>query len=167
MEGYVGRMRGLVGGQELLQVPSVSIALRDAQGRVLLARHADTDRWLLPGGTIEPGESPADAAIREMWEETGVTVRLTGLVGVFGGPDFIVRYRNGDRTSYVMVVFEARSDAGTLRPDEKELVELRFTAASEWESLPLAAWVSEVLNAVSSGPRMAFRAPTWTPPTAE
>jgi 8-oxo-dGTP pyrophosphatase MutT (NUDIX family) len=161
---YVGRMRGLVGGQELLQVPSVSVALRDAEGRVLLARHTATDRWLLPGGAIEPGESPADAAVREMWEETGAAVRLTRLVGVFGGADFVVRYKNGHRTSYVMLVFEASGDASTLRPDEKELVELRFTAASEWESLSVATWVPEVLHALFGGPRTVFRAPTWTPP---
>jgi 8-oxo-dGTP pyrophosphatase MutT (NUDIX family) len=90
---YVRRLRVLVGGEELLQLPSVSIALRDADGRILLARHAEGNVWLLPGGGIEPGETPADAAVREMFEETGLIVRLTRLVGVFGGPEFIVRYR--------------------------------------------------------------------------
>jgi 8-oxo-dGTP pyrophosphatase MutT (NUDIX family) len=91
---YVRRLRGIVGGEELLQIPSVSIALRDSDGRILLARHAEGGVWLLPGGAIEPAEIPADAAVREMFEETGVLVQLTGLVGVFGGPEFVVHYRN-------------------------------------------------------------------------
>jgi 8-oxo-dGTP pyrophosphatase MutT (NUDIX family) len=60
---YVRRLRGMVGGEELLQVPSVSIALRDGDGRVLLARHSEGGSWVLPGGAIEPGETPADAAM--------------------------------------------------------------------------------------------------------
>ena len=50
--------------------------------------------------------------MREIWEEAGVVVRLTRLVGVFGGPDFVVQYLNGDRTSYAMAVFAG----GGLRP---------------------------------------------------
>jgi 8-oxo-dGTP pyrophosphatase MutT (NUDIX family) len=95
---YVPRLRDIVGGEELLRVPAVSIALRDAEGRVLLARHSEGGVWLLPGGAIEPTETPADATVREMFEETGVVVRLTGLVGIFGGPEFVVHYRNGHRT---------------------------------------------------------------------
>jgi 8-oxo-dGTP pyrophosphatase MutT (NUDIX family) len=164
MRDYVRRLRDRLGGQELLQVPSVSIALRDAAGRVLLARHADVERWLLPGGAIEPGESPADAAVREMWEETGLVVRLTGLVGVFGGPEFIVQYRNGHRTSYVMTVFEAQAEAGHPHPDEAELIELRFVSEAEWESLSLSTRVPEVLRALFDGQRARFRAPVWTAP---
>jgi hypothetical protein len=90
MTDYVRRIRALIGPGEVLQLPSVSVAIRDAAGRVLLARHVEGNRWLLPGGSVEPGETPADAALREAWEETGPIVRLTRLVGVFGGPDFVV-----------------------------------------------------------------------------
>ena len=95
MPEYILRLRQLVGGDELLQAPSVAVALRDEAGRVLLARHVDAGRWVLPGGTIEPEESPADAAVREMWEESGLWVRLTRLVGVFGGPEFVVATGTG------------------------------------------------------------------------
>jgi ADP-ribose pyrophosphatase YjhB (NUDIX family) len=52
------------------------------QGRVLLHRHKKLDRWLPPGGHIEPNELPDDAAVREVEEETGVRVRLLGGRGV-------------------------------------------------------------------------------------
>jgi ADP-ribose pyrophosphatase YjhB (NUDIX family) len=102
-----------------------------------------------------------------MWEETGVAVRLTKLVGVFGGPDFIVRYKNGDRTSYVMTVFEALVNAGEPRPDQTELIELRFATESGWESLSVSKWVPEVLEAVFGRQGVGFRAPSWVPPSTE
>jgi 8-oxo-dGTP pyrophosphatase MutT (NUDIX family) len=159
MAEYVLRLRDKVGGEELLQVPSVSIALRDADRRVLLARHAEGGLWLLPGGAIEPAEVPADAAVREMFEETGLLVRLTDIVGVFAGPEFVVHYRNGHRTSYVMVVFEAECAAASGQPDGTELLEVRFVTEAEAAALPAASWVREVLDAVfHRGPRAAFRA---------
>jgi 8-oxo-dGTP pyrophosphatase MutT (NUDIX family) len=157
MPEYVRRLRELVGGDELLQIPSVSVALRDEAGRVLLARHVEGDAWLLPGGAIEPAETPADAAVREMFEETSLVVQLTRLVGVFGGPEFIVQYRNGHRTSYVMSVFEAASAKATPRPDGRELLELRYVDKAAAAELRLASWVEEVLSAVfDEGP--GFRA---------
>jgi ADP-ribose pyrophosphatase YjhB (NUDIX family) len=155
---YVRRLRELIGGNELLQVPSVSTALRDVQGRVLVVRHSEGGVWLLPGGAIEPAEVPADAAVREMFEETGLLVRLTRLVGVFGGPEFVIHYRNGDRTSYVMAVFEAEHVGGAQRPDGTEVLEIRFVTEPEAAALPKAGWVSEVLEAVfHSGDARGFR----------
>ena len=167
MPEYIRRLRDIVGGDELLQLPSVSIALRDADGRVLLARHAEGDVWLLPGGAVEPGETPADAALREMWEETRLLVRLTGVIGVFGGPEFIVRYRNGDRASYVTTTFEAALEAGRARPDGSELLELRFVSEAEAATLRTAPWVSEVLQAVfRERDHPTFRPPRWRPPAS-
>ena len=166
MAEYVRRLRTIVGGNELLQIPSVSIALRDAQGRVLLVRHSEGDVWLLPGGAIEPTELPADAAVREMFEETGLLVRLTHLVGVFGGTEFVVHYRNGHRTSYVMVVFEAEHVGGAQHPDGAEVLEVRFVTESDAAALPKAPWVPEVLDSVfGRGNTRGFRPPTWNYPS--
>jgi 8-oxo-dGTP pyrophosphatase MutT (NUDIX family) len=161
---YIRRIRALVGSGELLQLPSVSVAVRDRQGRVLVAQHSDGGKWLFPGGLIEPGETPADAAVREAWEETGLVVRLTRLVGVFGGSDHIVTYRNGDRASYVSSVFEGTIEGGEMALDGEELRAARFVTEAEAASLPLASWVPEVMRAVFAGRTPgAFRAPTWSP----
>jgi ADP-ribose pyrophosphatase YjhB (NUDIX family) len=56
----------------------------DDERRILLAHwneHGHTG-WTLPGGGLEEGEDPADAAVREVWEETGFDVELDGLLGI-------------------------------------------------------------------------------------
>lgn len=57
--------------------------------RILLARHqrGAAHYWVLPGGGVEPGESPEEAAVREVWEETGLRVRLLRLLFVDGPRD--------------------------------------------------------------------------------
>jgi 8-oxo-dGTP pyrophosphatase MutT (NUDIX family) len=58
-------------------------AVFDQDGRLLLIRRADDGLWALPGGMINSGETPAQAAVREALEETGLTVEPTALVGVY------------------------------------------------------------------------------------
>jgi 8-oxo-dGTP diphosphatase len=60
----------------------VALAVITRDGLVLLGRRADRNPpWTFPGGKIEPGESPEDAAVRETLEEAGLRVRATGVIG--------------------------------------------------------------------------------------
>ena len=110
----------------------VGVAVRDAAGRILLERRRDNGLWGLPGGRVEPGESVAQAAVREVWEETGLAVRVARLVGVYSEPDGrIVTYPdNGDVRHLVDVVVEAAILGGSLRASE-ESEALRFFAPGE------------------------------------
>jgi 8-oxo-dGTP pyrophosphatase MutT (NUDIX family) len=164
MSDYMRRLRERV-GHDLLEVPSASVAIRDRQGRVLLGRHATGNVWVMPGGAIEPEETPADAAVREAWEETGLVVRLTRLLGVYGGPECTVEYENGDRTCYLIVVFEGEAEAGTERCDGEEMLELRYFGLDELDGPRLARWMPELIATLRGGSREpAFRAAAWTPP---
>jgi ADP-ribose pyrophosphatase YjhB (NUDIX family) len=58
-------------------------AVIDRQGRILLIQRADNHKWAMPGGAMEVGETPAQGALREVLEETGVRCRAVALVGVF------------------------------------------------------------------------------------
>ncbi len=60
------------------------VVITDDEGRMLLARFNTGSfvKWTLPGGGIDPGEDPADAARREVEEETGYTVELDELIGI-------------------------------------------------------------------------------------
>src|SRR5262249_8673477 len=104
MSTYWKRVRDRV-GHDLLLIPSVTAIVHDEQQRILLVRHAEGQVWVTPGGGMEPHESPADAVVRETWEETGLLVEPTHVVGVYGGPEFQVDYANGDQASYLMIVF--------------------------------------------------------------
>ncbi len=58
-------------------------AIIDDNGRILLIQRADNQRWAMPGGALEVGETPAEGAMREALEETGVACELTGFAGVW------------------------------------------------------------------------------------
>lgn len=71
---YIRQLRGFVGTARLL-LPSVSVHVFDDQRRLLLVRQVEGNVWSTPRGVIEPDERPADAAVREAWEETALHVR--------------------------------------------------------------------------------------------
>jgi len=65
---------------------SCFVVVFDKEGRVLLCHRRDLDIWNLPGGGLESGELPDEAAIRETYEETGLKIKIDRLVGVYGKP---------------------------------------------------------------------------------
>lgn len=67
-------------------VPSASAIVTDEHGRILLIKRRDNTLWALPGGGHDIGETIADTAVREVKEETGLDVKVTGLVGVYTNP---------------------------------------------------------------------------------
>ena len=163
MSDYMRALRGKI-GNDLLEAPSVTVIHRDEAGRVLLVRHVEGG-WVTPGGAVEPCERPADAAVREMWEETGLHVELVRVLGVYGGPEFTTQYRNGDRVSFSMTVFEARVLGGALRPDGDETLEVRWVAANELDGLHLQPWAPRVLReAWEHREATRFDPPHWAPP---
>jgi 8-oxo-dGTP diphosphatase len=88
-------------------------------GKILLAKREDFEVWCLPGGSVEEGESVAEAGVREAKEETGVDVELTSLVGVYS--------RVGSMWNDVhAVLFRARPIGGELRLQPGETVQLAY-----------------------------------------
>jgi 8-oxo-dGTP pyrophosphatase MutT (NUDIX family) len=144
---HIARLRAFV-GHELLLLPSVAVLPVDDSGRVLLAWHAGaTDGWGTVGGAVDPGESPAEAAIREAREETGAEIRLGRLLNVLGGPDYEVTYPNGDRTAYVTAVYEAIIVGGIPAPADGELSEVAWFTREELPGIPLSRFTRALLGA--------------------
>ncbi|MFD0970094.1 NUDIX domain-containing protein [Plantactinospora endophytica] len=157
MPPYVARLRAAV-GSELLLLPSASVLPVDPADRLLLVRHrGHTDGWGLVGGAVEPGESPAEAAVREAREEIGVEVRLCRLLDVLGGPDFEVTYPHGDRAAYVTAVYQAEIVDGTPLPDGDELDDVGWFDRAELGTLTLSRFAGAVLRAVGWYPDSAGR----------
>ena len=147
ISAHIARLRAFV-GHELLLLPSVSVLPVDAGGRVLLGWAAGaTDGWSTIGGAVEPGESPAETAIREAREELGVEVRLTRLLDVLGGPDYEVTYPNGDRVAYVSTVHEAVIVAGEPAPSDGELSKVAWFSREELPTLHLGRFARALLAA--------------------
>ena len=160
---YVRALREKV-GHGLLVLQAATVIVFDESGRALLARDAETGLWMTTGGTIEPGEQPADAAVRECWEETGLVVELIRLIGVFGGPDFRVTYSNSDVATYIAVAFEGRRVGGALQPDGIEAAELRYVAERDALALPMAPWTREMIGCAFRRDAAPYFAPaTWSP----
>lgn len=161
---YVQRLRNAIGSQ-LLLLPSVTGIVFDDQERILLVRQADDGVWSAPGGVIEPDETPADAVVREVWEETGLHTTPVRLLGVYGGPQCVVTYPNGDRSAYVMSVFECAIQGGALQSETDETTGAAFVSSEELRTLRTSPWVQHVLPGLFERERAAhFEASTWRPP---
>ncbi len=130
----------------MLLIPSVAIIVRNEEGEVLLTKDAGFDEWFPPGGGVEPDESPRDAAIREMREETGLVVEPIRILGVYGGKEFRVKYRNGDIVSYVTTVFECEVTSGKMAPDHDEVLDVRFFSKAEVDSMPISQMARIILH---------------------
>jgi 8-oxo-dGTP diphosphatase len=65
---------------------SAFAVVADVAGRILFCHRADSDLWNLPGGAVEPAESPWDAVVREVREEVCLDVEVTRLAGVYFKP---------------------------------------------------------------------------------
>lgn len=104
----------------------VNIAILD-EGKVLLTRREDFDVWCMPGGSVDPGESLAHAAIREALEETGLQVELTRLVGIYSRPHY---QADGSH----IAVFAALPIGGILCPQASEVLEAGYYAPGELPS---------------------------------
>ncbi|MFC8792098.1 NUDIX hydrolase [Streptomyces cinereoruber] len=117
-------------------VVAASAVITDEDGRVLLQRRRDNDLWALPGGAMDMDDSLPGAAVREVKEETGLDVEITGLVGTYTDPRHVIAYSDGEVRRQFNVCFNARVVGGTLAISD-ESTELRFVAPEELDSLPL------------------------------
>lgn len=134
MSPYLAEIRELV-GDRLLLIPSVSAYVFDDRDRLLLVHQAREGVWSTPGGAIEPGERPATACVREVREETGLTVEVRDLIGVLGGDGSEVIYANGDRVSYVSVMFHCGVLDGSPEPDHVEVDAVRWFSPGDLDEL--------------------------------
>jgi 8-oxo-dGTP diphosphatase len=122
-------------------IPCVGAVVTDPQGRLLMikrGREPGAGLWSIPGGRIEPGETDGEALIREMLEETSLTVEVGRLLGRVQRPGL-----NGaviDIKDYAATVV-----GGTLCPGD-DAADARWVAAAELNSLEITEGLIEALT---------------------
>jgi 8-oxo-dGTP diphosphatase len=107
---------------------AAGLLIQDRQGRVLLVRPTYKEGWDIPGGYVEPGESPAQAAAREVIEEIGATITPGRLLVV----DWAPHPGEGDKLLFVFDGGVLTSSAG-LRPDGREIVDIQFQSVTDFD----------------------------------
>lgn len=145
-------------GHQLLLLPGVSAVVIDDQGRVLLGRRADTGKWSIIGGIPEPGEQPADTAVREVFEETAVRCVPERVVLVQALKE--IEYPNGDHCQFMDISLLCRATGGRARVNDDESLEVDWFAVDALPELAEFA-LTRIKRALADEP-------TWfAPPTVE
>ncbi|WP_433221956.1 NUDIX domain-containing protein [Dactylosporangium sp. CS-047395] len=117
-------------------VPGAQVLVTDDDGRVLLQRRADSGNWSAPGGTMDVGETLAQTAVREVREETGLDVEITGLLGIYTDPGHVIAYSDGEVRQEFVVAFTGRVTGGELQISD-ESTELRWVLLDEAPGLQM------------------------------
>ncbi|MFS1513778.1 NUDIX domain-containing protein [Chengkuizengella sp. SCS-71B] len=129
---YVSELRKEIGTKPLILTGAVVVILNN-EDQVLLQQRS-TGGWGLPGGLSELGESLEQTAIREVYEETGLTVNQLKLLNVFSGNDYYIKLKNGDEFYSTTAVYITRSFTGVMRSDGIETKDLKFFS---FDDLPI------------------------------
>jgi 8-oxo-dGTP diphosphatase len=130
-------------GNDLLMMIGASGVVVNAAGEVLLHRRSDNGRWSLPGGAVDPDEQPADAVVREVFEETGVQVIPVRLIGVYSGAELFFTYADGNQVAITSVAFLCQPVGGEPRINDDESLEVRYFAP---DALPDSLLLNHVLR---------------------
>lgn len=117
-------------------IPAASAVVADSDDRILMTRRSDNSLWTIPGGAMEPGETIANTAIREVHEETGITVEVTGLVGVYSNPHHVIEYADGEVRQQFSLCFAALPVSGN-PTTSSETSEVRYLAPAELVGLDI------------------------------
>ena len=127
-QNYISWLRSKVGHEKVILVFAGG-CLFDDRGLVLLQKRGDSGKWGFPGGAIELGETPEEAAIREVKEETGLDVQVETLIGIYTDSD--IKYPNGDEAHSICIAYRLKAVSGQLACDGVETAALQYFAMDE------------------------------------
>jgi ADP-ribose pyrophosphatase YjhB (NUDIX family) len=115
-------------------VPSVTAIVPNERDELLLVHKTDNDLWALPGGAMDVGEFMAETVVREVKEETGIDVAVTGVVGIYTNPNHVMAYDDGEVRQQCSICFTTRMLGGQLATSS-ETSEVAWIAPGRLDSL--------------------------------
>ena len=127
---YIHELRKEIGHRKIILNCAGALIIRD--GKILFQRRTDNGQWGLIGGLLEMNETCEQAALREIREETGLEVKLTGFLGIYHNHNMV--WSNGDAAHVLSAMFTASIVSGEPRIDA-ESFELRFFGKDEFPEL--------------------------------
>lgn len=97
--------------------PAAAVAIFNQKNEILLIERRDNGKWSMPGGTLDFGESLVDCAIREVHEETNLTVNITDIIGTYTDPNVRVEYSDGEVRQEFTIVYHGETDDNDVQLD--------------------------------------------------
>lgn len=117
-------------------VPAASAVVTNSDGLILLHRRRDNDLWALPGGVMEFGESIAQTAVREVYEETGYVVTPHYIIGVYSDPKHVFAYDDGEVRQEFSVCIACHVTGGGIKVSD-ESHEVSWFTPEETRARPM------------------------------
>lgn len=148
---FIVDLRAHIGHDPLWLIGVTAVVIRGDE--VLLVKRADNGVWAPVTGIVDPGEEPADAAVREVAEETGVTAAPERLAWVHTTAP--VTHVNGDQAQYLDHVFVMRWVAGNPYPADDESTDARWWELSALPEMP-RRMRERIAAALRQGPETRF-----------
>ena len=146
-----------IGKGGVLRVGASALIFDESREKVLLTQREDNGRWCLPGGGMDPGESAAEACVREVLEETGLEVRVTRLVGIYTTPDLLIEFPDGNKIQSVAFSFEVEITGGELGLSD-ETTDFGWYTVAEMEAMDtMENHVERIHDAVKNRSQAVFQ----------
>ncbi|MBT3339104.1 MAG: NUDIX domain-containing protein [Anaerolineae bacterium] len=125
-----------IGKEGKIRLGCSAVIFDETKQKVLLTQRADNGQWCLPSGGVDPGETVEETCVREVYEETGLNVRVTRFVGVYSDPHRMVEYPDGNKVHVVALSFEAEIIGGELGLSD-ETTDFDYFTPEEMEKLDM------------------------------
>lgn len=136
--------------------PAAAVAILNSNRELLMLHRRDNNKWTMPGGTLEFGESMTDCALREVREESGLDVTIIDIIGTYTDPNIRVAYSDGEVRQEFTILYFGKTTTFDVTLDE-ESSQFQWVALDSVLNLPLAdsqrRRIADVLEYLHSGKR--------------